>query len=253
MIAILAPSKLMKISSGNGLPLSRPNFAGEAIKLMTDLKTWSPQEIAEKMTVSSALAKQNFERFQRWRYLHNADIGGAAVFSYSGEAFGGLDVYSFSNAELEELIRKLRILSALYGVLRPSDQIMPYRLELRLKGKVTGKDSLYNFWGSKISDFLENELEHSLGDKVLINVASEEYFRVVKNNFRFPVIHVEFLQYKGQKPVNITVYTKRARGMFVRFMVKERIESANNLKAFDYENYCYSSSLSSKNKLVFVR
>jgi cytoplasmic iron level regulating protein YaaA (DUF328/UPF0246 family) len=226
-------------------------FLSEAEILNTILKKKSPKQLSKLMSVSEKLADLNWERNQTWHLPITPENGRQAVFAFKGTVYEGLDAYSLSEKKIETLQEKLRILSGQYGILKPLDLIQPYRLEMGTKLKAGNKENLYKFWGNSLTEALNNEMNE---DEELINLASNEYFKVLnKRLLKAPVITPVFKDFKNGKLKVISFFAKKARGMMVRFILDNNIERSEDLKLFDREGYAYDDNLSTENELVFTR
>lgn len=257
MLAILSPAKDMSSEKYLGSikkEFTQPLFVDEANILMQELKKYSVDELASSMNMSKKLAVLNYERFMKWSAVHDKEQHRSAILSFTGEAYRGLEAASLSDDDLAYSQNVLRILSGLYGVLRPLDLIQPYRLEMGTKIIFAGHKSLYDFWKKKITQVLSEAVHHSPGDSVLLNLASKEYASAIDLKIsNFKVINVSFYEEKDETRRMLTVYTKKARGMFARFLIANKIENAEDLKAFDSEGYYFDNRNSSETELIFVR
>ena len=225
------------------------------------------------MNISPALANLNYERYLNWNVEHSISTSKTAVFVFDGEAYAGLNAFSFSKKELEYAQEHLRILSGLYGILKPLDLIHAYRLEMGTKLKVLArtparqshsggerarsgggsKKNLYDFWGDKIgnevNDILKNQKE-----KVLVNLASSEYFKVINTKkIHGEIVTPIFKDFNNGHYKVVMVYAKKARGMMAAYILKNKIESIEDIKGFDDSGYCYNADASTKNEMVFLR
>ncbi len=205
------------------------------------------------MKINPELAQLTFERFQQWRQLFHEENSTPAVFSYIGEAFRGLDAHSMTDADLTFAQDHLRILSGLYGVLRPRDIVMPYRLEMALQMSPGKVSNLYGYWKPVITDALRKALAKQK-DNIMINLASQEYFKSInKKSLQVRVVTPVFKEYKNGKTVIVTMYTKKARGLMARFIIQNQPRVPDALKLFDKDGYYYTPSLSTETEMVFTR
>ena len=229
-----------------------PSFLSEAEKLIGVLKKKSPKNISELMSISDKLGQLNWQRNQDWNLPFTIDNARQAVYAFNGDVYTGLDVYTLAEDKLDALQDKLRILSGLYGVLKPLDLMQAYRLEMGTKLKIGRKDNLYEFWKQTITKHLNEELEEG---ELFINLASNEYFSAVdKKALKVPVITPQFKDWKGDKLKMISFFAKKARGMMVRYIIDTGAETLEDLKGFNYEGYGFSEEHTNKpNELVFVR
>lgn len=226
-------------------------FLKEANTVHKVLKKKKPKQLMELMDISDKLADLNWQRNQDWAMPFTPDNARPAVYAFNGDVYVGLDVYSFDEEKLAVLQDKLRILSGLYGLLKPLDLIQPYRLEMGTNLPVGKSNNLYEFWKSKITKELNKELKK--GD-LFINLASSEYFSAVDvKALKVPVITPEFKDYKEGKLKMISFFAKKARGMMVRYIIDTNAETIEDLKGFNYEGYKFDAGLSKGGKLVFTR
>ncbi len=226
-------------------------FLNEAEKLSTVLKKKSPKKLSELMSISPKLGELNWQRNQDWQLPFSLENARQAVYAFNGDVYTGLDAYTLPLEKLEQLQNKLRILSGQYGILKPLDLMQPYRLEMGTKLKVGRKENLYKFWGKKVTEALNAEME---SDEVFVNLASNEYFKVINPKLlKAPVITPVFKDYKGEKLKIISFFAKKARGLMVRYILDNNIETAEGLKGFNLEGYAFDSNLSNEKELVFTR
>lgn len=228
-------------------------FTEEPKKLVHKLNSYSVNKLAELIKVSNKLAELNFMRFKEWHYPFDPQDARQAVFAFKGDVFQGLDAYSFSKKDVDYMQQKLRIFSGLHGLLRPLDLILPYRLEMGTKLQVNRAKDLYAFWGSKITDLLKKDMADN-HHKVLINLASNEYFKALKvEELNTPVVTPTFKYLKHGEYKIISFYAKKARGLMTRFIIKNKIEDPEELKAFDLDGYYYNNRLSTDEQPIFTR
>ena len=250
---LISPAKSMDFESQiNIAKFSTPIFLNQSVKINEVLKKKSPKKLIDLMGISDKLANLNWTRNQEWTAVNSKENSKQAVFAFSGDVYIGLDVQSLSPIQIEVLQDKLRILSGLYGVLKPLDLIQPYRLEMGTKLKVGQYIDLYQFWKSNVTHQLNDELTEN---ETLNNLASQEYFKVIDTNILKVknIITPEFKDYKNGELKMISFFAKKARGMMVRYIVQNHIETIEDLKGFNYEGYAFDASLSSNMKLVFTR
>ena len=220
---------------------------------MSEHLALTPAQIADLMHLSDKLAGLNAARFGSWTPAFDTHNAKQALLAFKGDVYTGLDAESFSEADFDFAQQHLRMLSGLYGLLRPLDLMMPYRLEMGTKlANARGKD-LYAFWGTRISEWLNQALADQ-GDDVLLNLASNEYFSAVKRSaLKARVINVDFKDQKNGQYKIISFYAKKARGMMSRFVIQQRISTPEQLKQFDAQGYYYSAEQSKPDHLVFLR
>lgn len=245
MIAIVSPSKTMK-EEPVLVKTTTPLFIEDTQVLAQEMKKYGVKDLEKLMDISEDLATLNHDRFQAF----DEAIEYPATYLFRGDVFRGLDVDTLSEEEIDYLSDHLRILSGLYGALKPLDMIKPYRLEMGTKlSSRRGKD-LYAFWGDRVQKSLEDEST----DKILINLASKEYSKVIKaKTIDLKVIDVEFKEQRRTGYKIIAFYAKVARGEMARFMAKTNAKTIEDLKAFNYSGYTFNEKLSNEEKLVFTR
>ena len=252
MKIVISPAKSLDLESP--IPTNRyseAQFLEQSQKLVNVLKKKSPKKIGELMSISKNLSELNWQRNQDWQLPFTSTNARQAIYSFKGDVYIGLDAYTIPEEKLEQLDDKLRILSGLYGVLKPFDLMQAYRLEMGTKLKIGRKDNLYQFWDSKITAYLNEEMKE---DEPLINLASNEYFKVVKPKLlNSTIITPQFKEYKDGKLKMISFFAKKARGMMVRYIIDNDIDDVHSLKGFNYEGYGFNEALSSENEFVFVR
>lgn len=252
MKILTSPAKLMTVTPEKSYARSTwPQFLEQATQIQSHLKEKSPEYLSELMEISRALAEENWERNQAWKPKPSTAQSANALFAFTGEVYRGIDATSLSKEALSYLNKNHRILSGLYGYLKPSDRIMLYRLEMGRKFEFEGYKDLYDFWRPKVTEALNSEL-HSR-DTVL-NLASGEYFKVLdRKKIKAKVIDFEFYELKSGKPKTIVVYTKHARGLMVRYCAENQVRTLDEVKGFNLEGYRIDENLSEPNKLVFTR
>jgi len=205
------------------------------------------------MSINSDLAMLNFERFLSWRIPFTIDNAKQALAVFKGQVFVGLQANTLSQKDIDFAQNHLRILSGLYGVLRPLDLIQPYRLEMGTDLANPRGKNLYQFWGTKLTEIINTELEKQK-QKVLINLASNEYFKAINpKQIKGEIITPVFKESKGNEFKQVTIYAKTARGFMSRFIIQNRIENPSDIKAFDTDGYLYNSDLSNDREWVFTR
>jgi len=254
MKMVISPAKSLDYESN--LPTdksSNPCFLEEASKINELLREKSPLELSQLMKISDKLGNLNWERNQNFKTPFDKKNARPAVYAFDGDVYTGLDVYSLPLEKIELMQKSLRILSGLYGVLKPLDLIQPYRLEMGTKFPVENNKSLYDFWKQKITQFLNNELEEN---ELFVNLASNEYFSAIDTKvLKTTIITPQFKDYKNGSLKMISFYAKKARGMMVRYLL-ENAENANQntLLGFDYAGYAYSEEhTQSASSPVFIR
>ena len=254
MLIVLSPAKSLDYKSPAKVKASTlPEFISESAKLIADLKKLSPQEVANLMGLSDQLAALNVGRYRDWSKKFTEENSKPAIYAFDGDVYDGFDVKTLDAKAIAFAQDHIRILSGLYGALRPLDLMQPYRLEMGTAFKnARGKD-LYAFWGERVTHSLKQVLEQQK-KPVLLNLASEEYFKVLQaKNLDCPVISPIFQDGKDGKYKIISFYAKRARGLMARFVVENRITDAADLKGFNLDGYKYVPSESKPEKPLFRR
>ncbi|WP_439861120.1 peroxide stress protein YaaA [Pseudomonas sp. MBLB4136] len=254
MLMVISPAKTLDYETPPATPrYTQPEHLDHAQDLIAQLRDLSPAQIAELMHLSDKLAGLNAARFGSWTPSFTPENAKQALLAFKGDVYTGLDAESFSEEDFDFAQRHLRMLSGLYGVLRPLDLMQPYRLEMGTKlANPRGKD-LYAFWGERISGWL-NEALAAQGDRVLLNLASTEYFGAVKRKaLDARIIDTEFKDLKNGQYKIISFYAKKARGLMARYVIKERLSDPEGLKDFNYQGYRFAAEQSNADKLVFLR
>ena len=251
---LLSPAKTLDYETpATTNSFSIPDYLGKSSELVEVLKQKSFLDLMELMQVSQKIAELNVERFNQWKLPFSTENAKQAVLAFKGDVYTGLDASALSENRLAYTQSHLRILSGLYGLLRPLDLMQPYRLEMGLKLTTKKGENLYQFWGEKITDAL-NVLLAKQDEPVLINLASNEYFKSVqKKNLDGRLITPEFKDWKNGKYKMISFFAKKARGLMVRYAIDHNIQKAEVLQNFDYDGYHFNLELSQADKWVFSR
>lgn len=252
MKIIISPAKSLDFETKAPTSLhTKPEFIEQSVQLNKKLKTLSRKKLSELMKISDNLASLNYDRNQLWNPDFTLENAKQAVFSFTGEVYRGLDANSIAEEKIPALQDKLRILSGLYGLLKPLDLIQPYRLEMGTKLQVGKAENLYQFWDTKLAEALNKEMQN---DELFVNLASAEYFKAVpKKALKVPMVTPVFKELKGDTYKIVAVYAKKARGLMVRYIIDNNIETLEELKGFNIENYGFSEKLSTETELVFTR
>jgi cytoplasmic iron level regulating protein YaaA (DUF328/UPF0246 family) len=252
MKIVISPAKSLNFEKE--LPTSQhtePLFLKEARQVHKVLKEKKPAELSDLMSISDKLADLNWKRNQEWKTPFTTENARPAVFTFDGDVYTGLDAYSIPIEKLETLQDSLRILSGLYGLLKPLDLMQAYRLEMGTKLPIGESKNLYEFWKTTVTKELNKELKKG---ELFINLASTEYFSVIDvKALKVPVITPEFKDYKNGKLKIISFFAKKARGMMVRYIIDTDAKTIDDLKGFNYEGYQFDDNLSKGNHLVFTR
>ena len=252
MKIVISPAKSLNFEKE--LPtttFSEPQFLKQATTIQRTLKKKRPKVLSQLMDISDKLAALNWERNQKWQTPFTSANARQAIYAFDGDVYLGLDAYSLPSDKLEVLQDKLRILSGLYGLLKPLDLMQPYRLEMGTSIPIGKNKNLYEFWKKTITKELNGELKKG---ELFVNLASNEYFSAVDTKaLKVPVITPEFKDYKDGNLKMISFFAKKARGMMVRYIIDTNAETIDDLKGFNYENYAFDANLSKGNTLVFTR
>ncbi len=254
MLTVLSPAKTLDFETPAPVkPTTQPELLDSSEKLVDILSTKSPHDLQQLMGISDALAELNVERFHQWNRPFTTENAKAALLAFKGDVYVGLDAPSLSKGDLDFAQDHLRILSGLYGVLRPLDLMQPYRLEMGIKLDNPEGSNLYHFWGEQITEKLNESLAKS-GSSTLLNLASNEYFKSVKKKtLDGDIISPAFKDWKNGQYKMISFFAKKARGTMAAWVIKERINDAADLKAFDLDGYVYNPELSDEATPVFTR
>ncbi len=252
MKILLSPAKSLDFKSN--LPtgeISYSCFQKEAKHLNSILKIKSPTELSSLMNISPKIAYLNHERNNSWSLPFTTDNSRQAIYAFSGDVYKGFDAYSIDNDKIDFMQNTVRIISGLYGLLKPLDLIQPYRLEMGTKLIVDDNKNLYEFWRRKITEELNNEL---IDEEQLVNLASNEYFKVIDSKvIKASIYSVKFKQLKNGEYKTIAIFSKKARGMMARYIIDNKIEDFNDIKEFNQDGYLFDQNLSTHNELVFTR
>ncbi|MDA9254335.1 peroxide stress protein YaaA [Flavobacteriaceae bacterium] len=252
MKIIISPAKSLDFeSSAKTSVYTQPSFLKESSLLNKKLKVLSKKKLSDLMKISPALADLNYDRNQNWHQPFSLKNSKQAIYAFTGEVFRGIDITSLAEEKIPLLQDRLRILSGLYGLLKPLDLIQPYRLEMGTRISVGKADNLYKFWDSNLADALNNEMK---GGDLLINLASSEYFKAVPEKaLKTSMITPIFKELKNGDYKIVMTYAKRARGLMVRYIIENDINTLEELKGFNTDGYAFTESLSTETELVFTR
>jgi cytoplasmic iron level regulating protein YaaA (DUF328/UPF0246 family) len=254
MLFLLSPAKALDYDTpAHVANHTQPLFTRQSAELIEVLKTQSPQQISNLMKLSDKLSGLNVARYEAWSPKFTANNSKQAALAFNGDVYEGLDAKTLSESDLQWAQAHICILSGLYGVLRPLDWMQPYRLEMGTALATARGKNLYQFWGSEIANYL-NERAAADTSPVVVNLASEEYFKVVDRRVLKPrVVTCVFQELKAGQYKIISFMAKRARGLMVRYAIDNKLSSVRKLKAFDLEGYGYSPDVSEPDRLVFRR
>ncbi|SHF83585.1 hypothetical protein SAMN05444274_11058 [Mariniphaga anaerophila] len=254
MLVIISPAKSLDFKQKpTTSEFTVPEFLIESEKLIDKLRKTSAKKLSELMGISANLGNLNFERYQMWHLPFTPENAKQAVLAFNGDVYSGLDATSLPEEKLKAAQQKLRILSGLYGVLKPLDLIQPYRLEMGTKLNIGKAKDLYSFWGDKITAKIQEAVDES-GTKTLVNLASNEYYKSVNTKkLNAEIVTPAFKDMKNGQYKMISFYAKKARGLMTRFILENSIENADDLQAFDVDGYVFNPRLSSPGNPVFTR
>ena len=252
MKILLSPAKSLDFKSK--LPTERSSnicFEKEAEYLNSILKSKSPVELSALMSISSKIANLNYERNHDWSLPFTKKNARQAVYAFSGDVYRGLNAYTIETKKVDFLQNTVRIISGLYGLIKPLDLIQPYRLEMGTKLAFDTNKNLYDFWRKKITEQLNSELYEN---EPVLNLASNEYFKAIDNKaIKSDIYSANFKQFKNGEFKTIAIFSKKARGMMTRFIIDNDINDINDIKSFNYDGYMFHRELSLGKDLIFTR
>ena len=254
MITVISPAKTLDYETPALTDaFTQPSQLTQSRKLIRRLRQFSASELSQLMGVSNNIAELNRDRFKAWKTPFKPENSRQALFTFKGDVYIGLDAFTMSAGDIDFAQDHLRILSGLYGLLRPLDLMQPYRLEMGTRLDTDEGNNLYQFWDNRITKLINQELK-ARGTDTLINLASNEYFKSVKpKSVRGRIITPVFKDFQNGQYKVIGFFAKKARGMMSRFIINKRITSAGELKQFSEEGYQYNQSLSNEQEWVFTR
>lgn len=253
MKIVISPAKSLDYE--RELPTDRatqPRFLEEAETLNNELAEMSKDELRELMDISQNLADLNYERYQKFSAPFNRDNARPCIYAFDGSAYKELDAYTIDDTHLDTLQNNLRILSGMYGILRPLDLMHPYRLEMGTRLEINGHDRLYDFWDDKLTEALNNELEE---DELFVNLASKEYFKAINpDKLKANVISPVFKDFKNGSLKVIGFYAKKNRGTMARYLIENEVDTLEGLRGFNRNNYSFSEEhTEDEQEPVFIR
>lgn len=253
MLMVISPAKTLDYESPLATErFTQPDFLDDACELIDQLKELEPHQVSNLMGISDKLGQLNADRFQSWHTPFTPDNARQAILAFKGDVYTGLNAEDFSEEDFDFAQNHLRMLSGLYALLRPLDLMQPYRLEMGTKFENKRGKDLYAFWGNIITDEINRLLDND--DGVLVNLASNEYFKSVKKKaLNGRLITPQFKDFKNGQYKMISFYAKKARGLMCRYAIQNRITQADDLKAFNLEGYYFSEEQSDTNNWVFLR
>ena len=252
MKVLLSPAKSLDFKSQ--LPTEKNSsicFEKEAKYLNSILKSKSPKDLSDLMGISSKIADLNYERNRDWSLPFTAKNARQAVYAFNGDVYRGLDAYSIDDNKIDYMQNSIRIISGLYGLVKPLDLIQPYRLEMGTKLSFDNNKNLYDYWREKITNQLNSEL---LENEPVVNLASNEYYKAIDTKvLKSEVYSANFKQLKDGVYKTIAIFSKKARGMMTRYIIENNITDISSLKSFNYDGYVYHENLSTERELIFSR
>jgi cytoplasmic iron level regulating protein YaaA (DUF328/UPF0246 family) len=254
MLIVISPAKTLDFESPVlSSKFTQPDLLKDSEKLIRKLRELNTDDIAKLMHVSSKIAELNFGRFLNWDKRFTTDNARQAIYAFKGDVYTGLEADKFSGADLNFAQKHLRILSGLYGILRPLDLIQPYRLEMGTSLKNIRGDNLYDYWSAKVSELIEQALE-AQQDKWLVNLASNEYFKVLdESRMQAKILTPVFKDYKNGQYKIISFFAKKARGRMAAYIIRNKIKTPAELQKFNLDAYSYSAKDSDERTQVFLR
>lgn len=252
MKILISPSKTLSFDSEVNCEFkSESRLIDETKILHKILLDYSSEDLKNLMSVSDKIAELNYNRFKNWEDPTSSENSRQAVYAFKGDVYSGLDADTIEEDKFDYLQNSLRILSGYYGLLRPFDQILPYRLEMGTKLENENGNNLYKFWGDKITNVLNEDLDE---DDIIVNLASDEYFKSInKDKIKSNIITPVFKEFKNGTYKVIAIYAKKARGLMSRFLIERKSTSIDDIKLFNVDGYSFDSSLSDDSQLVFTR
>ncbi len=254
MLIVISPAKKLDYETPvRTSKFTMPDFLDDSQQLITTLRQYSAMDLAELMHLSMNLAELNFDRYEKWKKKYGQKEARQCLLAFKGDVYAGMDAESFSAKDLDFAQSHLRILSGLYGLLRPLDLMMPYRLEMGTKLINARGKNLYEFWGDTITNAINKQLK-AQKDDILINLASNEYFKSVKpKQVDGRIITPQFKEFKNGQYKMIGIFAKRARGLMSRYILLNRLKNPDDIKHFDSEGYGFNERLSKGDNWVFTR
>ena len=252
MKTLISPSKTLNFDNNINCDItSKCRLIDYTSELHKILISYSKNDLKNLMNVSDKIAELNYNRFKTWEDPSNSKTSKQAIYAFKGDVYSGLDAESIDEDKFDYLQNSLRIISGYYGLLRPFDQILPYRLEMGTKLENKNGNNLYKFWGDKITDVLNEDLD---SNDIIVNLASDEYFKSInKDKIKSKIITPVFKEFKNGLYKVIAIYAKKARGLMSRFLIERKSNSIDDIKLFNIDGYSFDSNLSNDSQLVFTR
>tara|TARA_Y100000996_G_scaffold214738_1_gene168553 strand:+ start:1809 stop:2567 length:759 start_codon:yes stop_codon:yes gene_type:complete len=252
MKTLISPSKTLNFDNNINCDItSKCRLIDYTSELHKILISYSKNDLKNLMNVSDKIAELNYNRFKTWEDPSNSKTSKQAIYAFKGDVYSGLDAESIDEDKFDYLQNSLRIISGYYGLLRPFDQILPYRLEMGTKLENENGNNLYKFWGDKITDVLNEDLDTN---DIIVNLASDEYFKSInKDKIKSKIITPVFKEFKNGLYKVVAIYAKKARGLMSRFLIERKSTSIDDIKLFNINGYSFDSNLSNDSQLVFTR
>jgi cytoplasmic iron level regulating protein YaaA (DUF328/UPF0246 family) len=253
MIALLSPSKNLHNDPQATVRYSLPRFPEQSSQLIKTLVKLKPEELQKLMHINEKLASLNYHRYRAYQWPHTSENATAAIYTFRGEVYLGFEAGTMTKTQTERADKHIRILSGLYGLLKPLDLIQPYRLEMGSPLKVGRAKDLYSFWGDRITHLLNEDIA-ATKSKAVINLASKEYIAAIDPaKLSVPMVDIHFLENRNGQLKFLSYNAKRSRGWMARYIVDQNIKTVSAIRGFDWHDYAYREDLSESNKMVFVR
>ncbi len=253
MIIVISPSKTLDFAPHDYENHSLPRFLEHSQKLIDNLCQFNPDEIGKLMKISAKLSELNWQRYHDFEQPFTLNNAKQALLAFKGDVYNGIDIEHYDHNDFAFAQQRLRILSGLYGLLRPLDLIQPYRLEMGTPLQNERGHNLYDFWDNQITECLNKEFTND-ENPLLINLASNEYFKAIQPKvLKYPILNISFKENKNGVFKTIGIHAKRARGLMTDFIIKHRLNETEALKGFNQENYQFNETLSSAKEWVFTR
>ena len=252
MKTLISPSKTLNFDNNINCDItSKCRLIDYTSELHKILISYTKNDLKNQMNVSDKIAELNYNRFKTWEDPSNSKTSKQAIYAFKGDVYSGLDAESIDEDKFDYLQNSLRIISGYYGLLRPFDQILPYRLEMGTKLENENGNNLYKFWGDKITDVLNEDLDTN---DIIVNLASDEYFKSInKDKIKSKIITPVFKEFKNGLYKVIAIYAKKARGLMSRFLIERKSTSIDDIKLFNINGYSFDSNLSNDSQLIFTR
>jgi cytoplasmic iron level regulating protein YaaA (DUF328/UPF0246 family) len=254
MLMVISPAKTLDFETPVTTKLATtPDFLKQSQQLIDELRMLSPADISALMSISDKLGHLNFDRFLNWHTPFDNSNAKQAVLAFKGDVYTGMDAQSFTHEDFKFAQKHLRILSGLYGLLRPLDLIQPYRLEMGTRFVNSGGDNLYHFWGKQLTEGVNLQLK-KIKSELLLNLASNEYFKALQDKaINAEIITPVFMDMKNGKYKVVSFYAKKARGLMCAYVIKHQIKNVADIKAFNVDGYAYNPAMSTAREWIFSR